>query len=95
LSATNEKVEQRTMIRHRIEVEREDDGRWLADVVTVPGAMAYGETREIAIARAKRIAILEVTANRADGPLSVESYIALMKEIEAEIRGAELFEVKS
>lgn len=29
-----------------IEFEREDDGRWLAEIAALPGVMAYGATRE-------------------------------------------------
>jgi predicted RNase H-like HicB family nuclease len=46
-----------------IEVERETDGRWLAEVVELPGVMIYGPTREEAIARVKILA-LRVLADR-------------------------------
>jgi predicted RNase H-like HicB family nuclease len=39
-----------------IEVEREDDGRWLAEVLEIPGALAYGQTREEAIERVEALA---------------------------------------
>jgi predicted RNase H-like HicB family nuclease len=35
---------------YRIEVEQETDGRWLAEVVDLAGVMAYGDTRDHAIA---------------------------------------------
>jgi predicted RNase H-like HicB family nuclease len=41
----------------RIEVEREEDGRWIAEVLELSGAMAYGPTRDEAIARAKALAL--------------------------------------
>jgi len=47
----------------RIEVELEDDGRWLTEVPELPGVMAYGQTREEAIARVKALA-LRVMADR-------------------------------
>jgi predicted RNase H-like HicB family nuclease len=47
----------------RVEVEREDDGRWIADVVDLPGVMAYGQTREEAVERAKALS-LRVLADR-------------------------------
>ena len=40
-----------------IETERETDGRWLAEVLEVPGALAYGATQAQAIARAKALAL--------------------------------------
>lgn len=44
------------MDRLVIEIDREDDGRWIADVVGLPGAMAYGASRKEAIARAEALA---------------------------------------
>lgn len=41
----------------RIEVEREEDGRFLASVPELPGVMAYGTTEEEAIRKAKTIAL--------------------------------------
>ena len=46
-----------------IEVERETDGRWIAEVTSLPGAMAYGKTRKEAVARAQVLA-LRVLADR-------------------------------
>jgi len=46
-----------------VEIEREDDGRWIAEVVALPGVMAYGATREDALARAEVLA-LRVLADR-------------------------------
>ena len=37
----------------RLELEQEDDGRWLADFPSLPGVMAYGSTPEEARANAK------------------------------------------
>jgi predicted RNase H-like HicB family nuclease len=47
----------------QIEVEREEDGRWLTEVPELPGVLAYGQTREEAIARVKALA-LQVLADR-------------------------------
>ncbi|HEY5315568.1 MAG TPA: type II toxin-antitoxin system HicB family antitoxin [Pirellulales bacterium] len=46
-----------------VEIEREDDGRWLAEVVDLPGVLAYGATREQALERTKALA-LRVLADR-------------------------------
>jgi len=46
-----------------IEVEREDDGRWIAEVVDLPGVLAYGQTRQDAVARAQALS-LRVLADR-------------------------------
>ncbi len=43
--------------RFRIEVEREQDGRWLASVRDLPGVMAYGPTPGEASIEAEKIAL--------------------------------------
>ena len=43
--------------------EREDDGRWLAEVFELPGALAYGNSADEAITRAEVLA-LRVLAER-------------------------------
>jgi predicted RNase H-like HicB family nuclease len=50
-------------LNYKIELEREDDGRWMADIVDLPGVMAYGQTREEAIAHVEAIAF-RVLADR-------------------------------
>ena len=47
----------------RIEIEREEDGRWIAEIPEIPGVMVYGDTREKAIAKAEALA-LRVMADR-------------------------------
>ena len=49
----------------RIEIEREDDGRWIAEVPDIPGVMAYGTTRQDAVAKAEALA-LRIIADRID-----------------------------
>jgi len=46
-----------------VEVEREDDGRWIGEVLDLPGVLSYGDTREQAVARAKALAF-RVLADR-------------------------------
>jgi predicted RNase H-like HicB family nuclease len=46
-----------------IETERENDGRWIAEVIDLPGVMAYGATREAAVAAVQALA-LRVVADR-------------------------------
>ena len=40
-----------------IVVGQEQDGRWWADIESMPGVMAYGATRESAIAAARALAL--------------------------------------
>ena len=46
-----------------VEYEREDDGRWLVEVVELPGVLAYGKDSDEAIAKAQALA-LRVLADR-------------------------------
>jgi predicted RNase H-like HicB family nuclease len=46
-----------------IEVECEDDGRWVAEVPALPGVMVYGQSRDEALARVEVLA-LRVLADR-------------------------------
>ncbi len=46
-----------------IELEREDDGRWIAEVRGLPGVMCYGHDRNEAVARVQALA-LRVIAER-------------------------------
>ena len=47
----------------RIEIEQEEDGRWIAEVVDLPGVLAYGKTPEEAQAKVHALA-LRVLADR-------------------------------
>ena len=40
-----------------IEVEQEDDGRWIAEVPELPGVLTYGATRQMAIERAQALTL--------------------------------------
>lgn len=47
----------------RVEIEQEEDGRWIAEVPDLPGVMAYGHTRAEALSKVKALA-LRVLADR-------------------------------
>lgn len=47
----------------KVEIEREADGRWIAEIPDLPGVMSYGRTREEAVAKTKALA-LRVLADR-------------------------------
>ncbi|NLI78448.1 MAG: type II toxin-antitoxin system HicB family antitoxin [Candidatus Riflebacteria bacterium] len=51
------------MVPLQVEIEQEQDGRWIAEIPDLPGAMAYGLTREEAINRALTLA-LRILADR-------------------------------
>ena len=46
-----------------IELEQEDDGRWIAEIDELNGVLVYGETREDAVTKVKKLA-LRVIADR-------------------------------
>ncbi len=47
----------------RVEVEAEDDGRFIAEVATIPGAMVYGATANEAILKVEAL-VLRILADR-------------------------------
>ena len=47
----------------KIELEQEDDGRWLAEVPALPGVLCYGADRDEAVSRVQALA-LRVIAER-------------------------------
>jgi predicted RNase H-like HicB family nuclease len=51
------------LMRLSIELDREDDGRWIAEIPELPGVLVYGSTREQAIAAVERLGV-EVVADR-------------------------------
>jgi predicted RNase H-like HicB family nuclease len=59
-----------------IECDREDDGRWLAEVPQLPGVLAYGASRDEAMARAQVLA-LRVLADRLEHGESAPQSISI------------------
>ncbi len=60
----------------KIEIDREEDGRWIAEIPELPGVIVYGDTRNQAIFRAEALA-LRVLADR----LEYEEEIPELKEV--------------
>ncbi|MCY7273185.1 MAG: type II toxin-antitoxin system HicB family antitoxin [Phormidesmis sp. CAN_BIN44] len=60
-----------------IELEQEDDQRWIAEVTDLPGVLAYGQTKEAAISNAKALA-LRVLADRIEHGESVPESISFV-----------------
>ena len=59
-----------------VEYEREEDGRWLAEVVEMPGVLAYGGTSEEAIAKAQALA-LRVLADRLEHGEAAPEFVTI------------------
>ncbi|MGC1482746.1 MAG: hypothetical protein WA789_03040 [Candidatus Acidiferrum sp.] len=57
----------------RIETEIEDDGRWIAEVLDLPGVMAYGAAENEAVASAHALA-LRVYADHIGGEKEPTEY---------------------
>jgi predicted RNase H-like HicB family nuclease len=53
------------LVNLHLDIDREADGRWIAEFTDLPGAMTYGRTRDEALATAKALA-LRVLADRLD-----------------------------
>ncbi len=47
----------------KVEIDQEEDGRWIAEVVDLPGVLAYGKTADEAKAKVQALA-LRVIADR-------------------------------
>ena len=55
--------EEKNLMTFRVEMERESDGRWLAEIIELPGVLAYGRSATEAGARVQALA-LRVVADR-------------------------------
>ena len=60
------------MITFRVESEQETDGRWLAEVVELPGVLAYGSRQEDAVSRVQALALRVVAERLEHGEVSPE-----------------------
>jgi len=40
-----------------VETEQEDDGRWIAEILEIPGVLVYGDTQQQAIAHVQALAL--------------------------------------
>jgi predicted RNase H-like HicB family nuclease len=56
----------------KIEIEREDDGRWLAEVVELPGVLAYGDTEQAAVSKVQALALRVIAERLEHGETSLE-----------------------
>lgn len=47
----------KTKSHFTVEFDREDDGRWIAEIPKLPGVMAYGPTKQKALQKVYAIAL--------------------------------------
>jgi predicted RNase H-like HicB family nuclease len=46
----------------KIEIGREEDGRWIAEVPDLPGVMVYGQGRQEAVSKAEALELRVIAA---------------------------------
>ncbi len=68
-------------MRFTFEVERETDGRWIAEIPAIPGAMAYGTSAKQAKAKAYALALYAIAddvekSNEIPDSIMVQSALA-------------------
>jgi predicted RNase H-like HicB family nuclease len=63
-----------------VEIEKEEDGRWIAEVPDLPGVMAYGKTRDEAVARVQALT-LRVLAERLDNGETIPSVTGIFSVV--------------
>ena len=63
-----------------IELDREEDGRWIAEVTTLSGVLAYGQTSDEAVTRAEALA-LRVLADRIEHGEDVPEIVGLFSVV--------------
>jgi predicted RNase H-like HicB family nuclease len=57
----------KTLAYLAVDIDREDDGRWIADIPELPGVMAYGNTEADARASALSLALRVLNERDGDG----------------------------
>ena len=57
-----------------VELEQEEDGRWIAEVPGLPGVLTYGATREQALAQVEALALRVLAERLEHGETAPESF---------------------
>ena len=63
-------------VAFRIELEQETDGRWIAEVIELPGVLAYGASQDEAVAKVQALA-LRVVADRLEHDEAGREYLEI------------------
>ena len=69
-------------IIYKVETELEADGRWIAEILDVPGVLTYGATEKEAIASAQALA-LRVLADRIEEQKEPADSVTVSLSVEA------------
>jgi predicted RNase H-like HicB family nuclease len=59
-------------MKFTVEIEQEVDGRWIAEVAEIQGAMKYGSTKDEAIAHVEALALRVLAERLENGEQVVE-----------------------
>jgi predicted RNase H-like HicB family nuclease len=70
-----------------IELEREEDGRWIAEALELPGVMAYGVTRDEAVGAVERLAVEVISDRVAHGELPASSFNLSFTVLDEQLAG--------
>ena len=60
----------------KIELDQEDDGRWIADIADLPGVMVYGKTGDDAIEKVKALAAAVIIDQQTHGERHKDLYVS-------------------
>jgi predicted RNase H-like HicB family nuclease len=72
----------------RIELEQEEDGRWLTEIPDLPGVMAYGRSQKEALAKVKALA-LRVLADRLEHGEPIPELVDVFSVAATGVRGGD------
>jgi predicted RNase H-like HicB family nuclease len=54
-----------------IEVEQEEDGRWIAEILEIPGVLVYGSTKQQAISNVQALALRVIADKLEQGEMNL------------------------
>ena len=69
-------------VTYKVETEVESDGRWIAEIPSLPGVLAYGTTEKEAVASAQALAF-RVLADRIEEQKEPADTVTVSISIEA------------
>ncbi len=62
-----------------LEIDREADGRWIAEVIELPGVLTYGETQELAVQRARGLAFHVIGDRVEQGEMAAPDWVEFVR----------------
>ena len=72
---TRENLMGESRVKFQIEIDREEDGRWIAEITSLPGVLTYGKSKQEAVAKVKALALRvladEIEKEKKDRPLDI------------------------